>query len=242
MVVLIPLSAYGDRSGYSIIAMKNAAADPCGDMGASGTYAGWWNGEYYADTDKMCVNSGVSTADGADSGGVIVEAGKINGVYGALLNGDNDYVRWAAPSTTIDNSGTLIMTVTTPASYSAITQFFEICASGCDGNDVIYGWVNHVTGYLWFNYMVGGVSKFCAGADVLPTSDTTIIKFTWDDNLAGSDMCVKVGANAWDCQDNDMTDSSNLTTFSLGDDQLGTYGVADSFKVDDVKIIEGFQQ
>jgi len=233
-----------DLADFDTAAVTNNSEQvvPCVAMGASGTYAGWWNGEYAADTDKMCVNSGASTADGTDSGGVILEAAKINGTWGARLDADGDYVRWAAPSTTIDNSGTLIMTVKTPASYSGISQFFEFYLGV---NDSIYGWVNNSTEHLWIAYRSGGTTVFCecdlAGAE-LPTSDTTIIKFTWDDDLIGDDLCIKVGANAWDCENRDMGDGSNMTNFSLGDDQKGTYGVSDLFDIDDVQMIEGFQQ
>lgn len=237
IVVLIPLSVYGDRSGYSIIAKKKVASpDPCTTMGASGTYSGWWNGEYSGDTDKMCQASGASTVDGTDSGGVIVVGGVINGTYGALLNADAENVRWAAESQTIDTAGTVELTVVVPASLSHDQTLFEIWQ---DADNFIAVYYHNGTDrfYIWYDGTASGFYYIAA-----PAEETEVtLMFSW--NAATDALALKVGAGAWDIQtsDNIAVFSGVTLYYSIGEDNIARTEGTDGWKVDDVQFREGYE-
>jgi len=225
--------------------MATGSSDPCVDMGASGTYEFWWNGEYAADTDKACYNSGASVNDGVDSGSVIAAGGKVNGVYGALVGAADDHVRWdgIAPDSTIDDAGWVKIAVTTPASFTGTSMFWEIYY---DADNNIIGYFNANTIRLRHRGQ-GEVALLYASTATLSVATTYYIWFTWKDTATDT-MCIKIcddsacSGESWECGARDIFDfaADHPTDISIGDDQTDIISVNGSWKLDDLVMGIGY--
>ena len=221
-----------------LIEGRPGASDPCADMGASGTYDHWWNGEYSGDTDKACQDSGNSTVDAlVATAGVIGAGGAINGSVGALIDADAEHIRWAAYDTDIDEAGTVQITVTTPSSYSHDQRLFEIFDS--TASRYITGYYSDGTGSLYLYISSGASGFFYVSAP--GTSTTVTLQFSWND--ATDALAIKIGAGAWSIQtSDDFSDFGGAPEYySIGEDNLASAGGTDGWKIDDFQIREGYE-
>ena len=246
ILIFIALSFYSMCFAWSIqdahkavIERKNAAAaPPCTTMGASGTYDHWWNGEYAADTDKACQDSGASVVDASEAtAGVIHAGGAINGAIGALLNADAEHVRWAAKSQTIDTAGTVQITVTTPAAYNHNLRIFEIFHVSAGKYITEYYNVGNDKIYLYISSGASGAYSVTAPAE----STTITIQFSWND--ATDALAIKLGAGAWGIQTNDNWSEFGgaVNYLSIGEDNISNTGGTDIWKLDDVQFRVGYE-
>ena len=235
IILFFAVSAYSGtllQMQESIIAKKKTA-DPCTTMGASGTYDHWWNGQYAADTDKACQASGVSTADGVATAGVIVDDG--GGDYVALLNADGEEVRWPANSTDVDAAGTVEISLTTPGSFSHDQTLFEIYTT--TGNYYFRGYYSAGgdTIILYINSPDAASHAIAAPAE----STTVTLQFSWDD--ASNALAIKNGAGAWDIDSEEWATTNNPNYYSLGEDNVAYVGGTDGWKIRTFKVRDGYE-
>jgi len=114
--------------GPTTIYVKPSSADPCTTAGCTGTYDGCWTGDYDdggADTDKICINSGASTADGSLNG-----SPDISSSYGETGNGirfdvTDESLEWPVTSGNIftSSSGTVCLNIYLQDSTQQIMLF-----------------------------------------------------------------------------------------------------------------------
>ena len=228
------------RMSLTVIAGENAGGDLCTDMGASGTYEAWINGEYAADTDKGCFNSGAATADPTSpSAGVAGAAGKINGDNGFLFDAAGEHIRYidGAVSQTIDTAGTIQVTVITPGSYSHEMVFAEIYTDA-NNNAQIY---TDATGRLFGHHEGGGDSDFVGACTALTVGTEYTLVYTWN----GTEHSISVdGGSTWcdNDQDSPTPFAGTVDDIGLGESQyLTNYDGTDGWKVDDVQFREGYE-
>ena len=233
----IQASAFGPMM---LLSGTSGEVDLCDSMGASGTYLHWWNGEYSGDLDKACQSSGASTAEGTATAGVIVVGGKINGVYGALLDADDERITWSCPSNTIDEAGTLEFGLTLTADP---TSDSELAAIKTDVENWIYITYDDLgagnDGRIRLSYK-GNNNADVTYSDTITDGATVTVSVTWKTSATEA-LCVDVG-NGYDCLGSADLDAFAGTTDTIyvGDSDVG-YGSNDLFKIDDFQIREGYE-
>lgn len=245
IVIILSVFCFGfsiQDAHKAVIARKNvSAADPCTTMGASGTYELWANGEYPGDEHYACKDSGTGVDATAEVAGVAVAGGAITGNIGYLLNAADEYVRWAAPSGTIDADGTIEFKVTTPAAFNHHQALIAIYG---DGNDNIQIYFNNDNDRLYGKRTAGdgATTTYVGDADsAVSTGTTYTVKYTWQ--TTGTDQ-HEIHIDGVE-KDDDTEDCGVLATspssFSIGDDFVGIGSGTDIWKVDDVQFREGFE-
>lgn len=209
----------------------------------SGTYVGDLDFEYPADTDKMCLDDGGSTADGTDSGGVIVVGGAINGSYGALLDADSEYVHYdnVLPSNTLPTAGTIECKITTPATLGTV-MIFQVFDATTSADDSMQMYTTGGDGILVGRFEGGGTTAWTdSGANVMSTSTTHTVYYTWNNTTDAH--CAQIDATGWVCDTEalaDWTGGATADSAAVGE-YISATTHSQSYKVDDCVIREGYE-
>jgi len=213
ILLLIFLIAYPVNAGWYY-----GATDFCSDMGASGTYKGWWNGDYSGDTDKMCVNSGTSAKDGQVISATIdtwsnfsISGPAGGGTYGVKVDADDEYVSWAISSLDVLNTseGTIALDLYLIASTGANAVF-------CIYQDADNWMAARITSgnAIYFRHEGNNQNVNVTGGDPISDTTWTEVRMSW--SVTSNQISVKVGANAWD----DDIDVTVVTAFSVAAETL----------------------
>ncbi|MCP3685055.1 MAG: hypothetical protein GY861_20530 [bacterium] len=169
----------------AVIAMMNVA-DGGGDC-MSGTYMGAWDGDYTADTDKLCVNSGASNKDGTQSGGTL-----ITGSFTVVTK--DTYLRWTNTANDIidEDEGTIWIEVNFDSGNDADIIFFEAYADGSNKLTLNYSDSGET---VTFGRLGGGEGDSVVSGTVSKGSTVTI-GATWSVGRGSSDFEITVNKGA----------------------------------------------
>lgn len=241
LILVFLCFGFGHLDRLKSIAVKNQLS--CADC--SGTFLGCWGGEYSGDTDKMCLSSGTSSADGTASGATIdtwanhgVAGPTGGGTYGVKIDANDEYIRYSISSGIPINTseGTLAIDVYLVSSLGTSTF---ATAENSATNYLRLHMIN--TNALRFYHKGNNVVVEVDSGSTVSDATWTRVYFAW--SVTSNQIAVKVGAGAWtnDSDDDAVTAlSAAADYFYIGDGPLGG-DAGDTIYLDNLSISETYK-
>lgn len=188
-----------------VVVIGQPTGSPCVTAGCSGTYMACYTGAYAGDTDKMCINSGASTADGTANNGASFGA-VTGGGNGCITAGADDNCSWPITAGDIFSSseGTVYLDIRFAAN-TADTYFWGAS----------YNTDNRIRAYRKFSNSTIHLEHTGNNVDVANQSADTVNIETWYTiglawSVASNQTSIKIGAGDWT---NDV-DADAVTAFT----------------------------
>jgi len=211
---------------------------PAGEDCPTGTYAYYWNGDYPSDTDKICVDSGGSQADGVNTGSGSFSESYGESGYGWRYTTDDDRVNWSA--TGITAMGTIwIRFRTADATPAGEHSLFEVYYDASNGAHIDIKADGRVLG----TWRGAGTYDYVTTSGTLSDSTWTTIGYSWKEVEAGNDHAITIG-NTWAAgtteDDDDLTDMGNdIDNIYMGNRHQ--YGYTINVDYDQIVIIASYK-
>ena len=228
--------ARSENDGHDIGAYEyDSSLPPVG--GPIGTYLAAWGGDYPSDTDKMWINSGASTKDGAITGMTVNSTYMVDGVNGGYSDGTSgNEIGYAISSSDIWSSaeGTIWVKVrpVTTSVYNP-TRFFNIYV---DINNKFDLGCN-TAGQLSLRH-IGQSGNGTQLTTTTITDDTPhIVGFAW--RASDNHLAIKLDAEDWV---EDTADTINVFAVEPTELKIGGQGATnDPFWIDSLSIHSTYQ-
>jgi hypothetical protein len=241
LILLLASACSSADAGYGLQIVGPQVAtstpNPCATAGCDGTYKFCWTGDYAADTDKACVNSGAATLDGTISGGTVgTDYGQAGNGFAKTAN--NQYITWVNTADNLidDTVGTVWMSIYSASLPDENDVLFE---SYVASTDYIKFELRLTSGHVRGTYRGQNASQDVENGTGLSTSTWTRVAYSWDD--ANNAHAVKMGADAWTAQSETLTALASATDdVTIGENAVGG-AENQTIYIDNVYVTAGYQ-
>jgi len=205
------------------------------------TYMFFWNGDHSNDEQDACKSScSASTGNGTEDG-----TDRINATAGQTANGFeytnvNQYIEWTITADDLlsDSQGTIWCSVY----IDDIQGTFRFIESWTDSSNHIAMTLSSSEAVRVYFESGNGSEQNITGGDAISTGTWTRIAYSWQTGAdAGGKHSVKVAANDWDEESDDLDDWAVApSSFTIGERHAGG-GDEGTVYIDNVYITSGYQ-
>ena len=217
------------------------APDYCSDMGASGTYLFWWNGDYSGNPLTACYNNGAGTKNGSLGGGAAINTWAgfgISGPSGGPAHGvevltTGDFLSFVVSSGDIVNTseGTIALDIYISSNVSTGSTFAQV---GTGDNEITATIAGSDDMYLKHKGISTAVVSMNGGVAVA-TGQWKSLRIAW--SVTSNQIATKIDGGSW-INDSDVDTVTEFgvaaTLLSIGDGPSGN-GISEALYITDFR-------